>query len=293
MSTTLTINGVGYPFPAVGESPWGQKIINWATAATAGLLQKSGGAFTLTADVDFGANFGILSAYYASRNASPASAGQIRLGNTETIKWRDVADAADLDLTVNASDQLAFNGIVIGTPVSGDVVGPAGATDGAPVLFDGTTGKLLKEGTTPKRRATYCVGFGTPSAAVTVTADRIIGMNDVAAPGSGDGNYMSFVPNRAGSIIGYGVSAFITGWVATEEWHGRFQIRLNGSRVIASSDYDHTSGTNVTQLFNGTVASGTHTFAAGDVIQLEMDFDSAVGSVSHAVMGHVEVEYDT
>lgn len=38
--------------------------------------------------------------------------------------------------------------------VGGDVVGPAGATDGAPALFDGATGKLLKVG------SLYVVGPG-------------------------------------------------------------------------------------------------------------------------------------
>jgi len=34
-----------------------------------------------------------------------------------------------------------------GSGGSGDVVGPAAATDGAPALFDGTTGKLIKNST--------------------------------------------------------------------------------------------------------------------------------------------------
>lgn len=111
MATNLTVNGTTYAFPTAGQSPgWGAVVTNWATAVTNGMLQKSGGSFTLTADVDFGATYGLKSAYYSTRNASPASAGQFRLGNAETIQWRDNADSADLALTVNSSDLLEFNG---------------------------------------------------------------------------------------------------------------------------------------------------------------------------------------
>lgn len=52
---------------------------------------------------------------------------------------------------------------------SGDVVGPAGATDGAFALFDTTTGKLIKDGGTPASVATsgaYSDLSGTPSTTV-------------------------------------------------------------------------------------------------------------------------------
>jgi len=214
MGTTLTINGVGYTFPAVGDKPWAQNVINWATAITNGVLQKSGGSFTLLADIDFGANFGIKSIYYKSRDAAVASAGVVRLGNGESISWRDAGDSTDFDLKCNTSDLLEFAGTEIATHAtvskavynylvgvtssiqtqlnaklsdplttngdvviraggvttrlaagsagevlkmgaavpewgtvagSGDVVGPASVVDEADVIFDGTTGKLIKE----------------------------------------------------------------------------------------------------------------------------------------------------
>jgi hypothetical protein len=110
MSTTLTVNGVGYPFPAVGERPWAQKIINWATAVTGGMLQKSGGAFTLTAEIDFGANYGIKSTYFKSRTSNPGSTGPVRLANNEGVVWRNAANGADLTLKANASNLLEFGG---------------------------------------------------------------------------------------------------------------------------------------------------------------------------------------
>ena len=85
----LTINGVVYPFPDVGTRPWAAKIISWATAVTNGMLQKSGGAFTLTAELNFGASYGIKVLSVKSQGTTPASSGVLRLANNEEIAWRD------------------------------------------------------------------------------------------------------------------------------------------------------------------------------------------------------------
>jgi hypothetical protein len=111
MATTLTVNGTGYSFPAVGDRNWGANVSNWAAAVTSGMLQKAGGSFVLTAEVDFGATYGLKSAYFKSRATTPGSAGAIRLGNAENITWRNQAGGADLSLTVNSSNLLAFNSI--------------------------------------------------------------------------------------------------------------------------------------------------------------------------------------
>lgn len=111
MATTLTVNGTDYSFPQPGEAPgWGSAVTNWATAVTSGMLQKAGGAFTLTAEVDFGATYGLKSSYYKSRGTNPASAGVIRLASAEYIYWRNAANDGDLGFRVNGSDVLEFNG---------------------------------------------------------------------------------------------------------------------------------------------------------------------------------------
>ncbi len=61
---------------------------------------------------------------------------------------------------------------------SGDVVGPASATDGNLVVFDGTTGKLVKDG-------------GAPSA----------GGGDVTGPGSATNNAIAFFSGTTGKVI--------------------------------------------------------------------------------------------
>jgi hypothetical protein len=118
MATTLTINGTGYSFPATGDENWGDNVSSWAAAVTGGMLQKAGGTFTLTAEVDFGATFGVKTAYIKSRATNPGSAGILRLGNAESIAWRNAANSADLALKANASNLLEFNGTALQSAIS-------------------------------------------------------------------------------------------------------------------------------------------------------------------------------
>jgi hypothetical protein len=119
MASNITFNGVTYSIPAVGDDGWGSDLSAYFIAIASGALQKTGGNFTLTAEADFGATFGLKSAYLKSQAANPASAGIIRLGNNENISWRNFANSADLSLKVNASNALEFNGAAI---ISGNIV---------------------------------------------------------------------------------------------------------------------------------------------------------------------------
>jgi len=113
LSTTVSLNGSSYAIPATGEDGWGTEVTNYLVALATGVLSKAGGSFTLTAEVDFGATYGLKTKYYKTQGATLASAGEFRLANTETIAWRNNADSADLGLSVNASDQLTYNSIVL------------------------------------------------------------------------------------------------------------------------------------------------------------------------------------
>ncbi len=109
MATSVTLNAVSYSIPAVGESNWGTNVSSYLVALSTGVLQKAGGSFTLTADVDFGANYGLKSIYYKSRG-TVSSVGVLRLANAEYIGWRNAANGADKLLRVNSSDLLEFAG---------------------------------------------------------------------------------------------------------------------------------------------------------------------------------------
>lgn len=124
MATIVTYNGNNYNVPAYGDTGWAQgtgNLSQYLIALASGSLQQTGGNFTLTSDVNFGASFGLISAYFTSEHANSASSGTIRLANTDTIDWRNFANTADLALGVNPSNQLTFQGVPIANPTSGTV----------------------------------------------------------------------------------------------------------------------------------------------------------------------------
>lgn len=113
MATNIVLNGVVYAIPDVGEETWGTSLSDFFIAIPQGVLQKSGGTFTLTANANFGANFGLLAAYFSTRGALPSTAGLIRLNLSDTIGWRNNANDGNLLLAVNGSNALTFNGSVL------------------------------------------------------------------------------------------------------------------------------------------------------------------------------------
>lgn len=126
-----------YSIPQTGEESWGENLTSYFTAIPQGALQKTGGNYTLTADVNFGANFGLLSKYFSTRSSLPSSAGLFRLSVNDVIGWRNNADAGDLLLGVNASDQLTFDGNAIYpggiTALTGDAT--ANGPGSVPITF--------------------------------------------------------------------------------------------------------------------------------------------------------------
>jgi len=114
MSVSVTVNGATHLIPENFDTAWGADVTNWAVAVSAATLQKSGGTFTLTAEVDFGVGFGLKSLYYKTRTSSVADAGHFRLAVTDDIAWRNNADSGNLLLSVNGSNQITFNGTTLG-----------------------------------------------------------------------------------------------------------------------------------------------------------------------------------
>ena len=114
MSLLVTLNGATYIIPQTNEVGWGSNLDDYFVAIAAGVLQKTGGSFTLSAETDFGSSFGLKSLYYKSRSANIAATGILRLANnSDAVSWRNAGNSADLALTVNASNQLCFNGTPI------------------------------------------------------------------------------------------------------------------------------------------------------------------------------------
>lgn len=112
MSSIKTLNGVQYTLPGYNDTGWGANTGNVLTQYLSAIadvtLQLSGGSFTLTADVDFGANFGLKALFLKTETANPASAGVVRLAKTDSIKWRNNANGADIALAIDGSDNLTY-----------------------------------------------------------------------------------------------------------------------------------------------------------------------------------------
>ena len=91
MSLIVTFNGNNYIIPTTNEVGWGSNLDAYFVAIAAGALQKTGGLFTLSAEADFGASFGLKALYYKSRTANIASTWvSLRLANNLRCRlaWR-------------------------------------------------------------------------------------------------------------------------------------------------------------------------------------------------------------
>lgn len=113
MATNVVFNGVSYSVPAEADDGWGPDLSAYLISIASNSFQKTGGSFTLTAEADFGATYGLKSPYYTSKGTNPASSGAVRLANAEGIYWRNAANNANLGLVVNSSNVLQFNGVTL------------------------------------------------------------------------------------------------------------------------------------------------------------------------------------
>lgn len=121
MSQNVVFNNASYTLPNNGDKNWGTNVTSYLVAIASGTLQLSGGSFPLTAEVDFGGSFGLKSLYLKSRTANAASAGQIRLANADTIKFRNGTNAADLSVGISAN-RLTFEGSTLLIAGAGEIV---------------------------------------------------------------------------------------------------------------------------------------------------------------------------
>jgi hypothetical protein len=135
MSIALTVNGVVYNYPSPGDTVnWGQPATQWAAAVTANLVPRTGGSFPITGEIDLGSTSGMKMGYMKTETATPASSGVIRLANADQLSWRNAGNTADIYLTLDASNNLSFNGtaVAIGSYVSS---------------FNGSSGAITLTGT--------------------------------------------------------------------------------------------------------------------------------------------------
>lgn len=111
MSVSVTVAGTSYTIPQVGDVSWGPQVTAWIQAISAVTLQTTGGTFTLTSDLNFGANFGLISKYFTSVSSNSAQSGIVRLANGDGIGFRNSGNTADILLKADADGFLQYNNI--------------------------------------------------------------------------------------------------------------------------------------------------------------------------------------
>lgn len=112
MASLITFNGSSYSVPAYGDSGWATGSGNlslYLVAIASGTLQTTGGTFTLSAEVNFGGTYGLISKYFLTYANNPATTGVLRLAISDTIDWGTANNALSVtstDLYWNASKVL-------------------------------------------------------------------------------------------------------------------------------------------------------------------------------------------
>lgn len=116
MPVSVTFNGTVHSIPTNRQARgWGAALSSFLQDVGNNALAKSGGSFILTADVNFGSNYGVVSKYFKSVTSNIAQSGAVRLARADVIAWRNQANGADLELSVNSSNVLLWAGNPITT----------------------------------------------------------------------------------------------------------------------------------------------------------------------------------
>jgi len=110
------------------------------TMATARLLGRSTAATGAVEEITVGSG---LSLSGGTLSANAVDAGAVTYTPADNTDWAGSADPGDVD---NALDQLAMRVKDVEGAGTGDVAGPASAVNNSIAVFDGTTGKIIKDG---------------------------------------------------------------------------------------------------------------------------------------------------
>lgn len=165
MPLPVAFNGSSYTIPLPGDNyGWGQGLTSYLNALSVALAPNTG-LFALTKELDFGPNWGVMSAYFKSRSVGTAQSGTIALANTDRIAFRNAANNADVYLGVNPSNQLTFNGTPLaysGASVTSiNISGANGiGVAGGPITSSGTIALSLGAITPTSVAATTTISAG-------------------------------------------------------------------------------------------------------------------------------------
>lgn len=234
MSVSVSVNGTSYTIPESGETGYGSQVTSFIQAIASSSLQKNGGTFTLTNDVDFGSSKGIKVAYLISKSSNPASAGLLRLANADQIKFRNAGNSADISLGVGSSDSVpAYGGVDLvnlstaQTLTNKTLTSPVISVGSADhVLINNGSGQATSEASLAVSRggtglASYTAGdliYATASTTLSKLAIgtsgqvlKVVGSSMQWSSFSGGINYVSSNPDAEGGTSGWATYADAAG----------------------------------------------------------------------------------
>lgn len=270
MSVSVTLNSVSYTLPSIDETGWGANVTAWMQAVSSSTLQKSGGVFTLTADADFGATYGLKSNYFTSRTANAASAGVVRLARADAIKWRNEANGADLALGVDSSNNLEWESV--------DVV----TATGTQTLTNKVVTNVV-DNTRAYAKATRGTAQSIPNNSSTIVdfATTVLDSRTAITTGAA---WKYTVPAGHGGV--YLVSATV-GLDGGAVWPGELRVFKNGSLDTVLDVVASAGGTQSAAMNGSTLMS----LAAGDYIDIRIIqiTGGSVNTIANAAYNHVEI----
>lgn len=233
-SGNTTLLGLALPVNGELDGTWGTEVNNSITS----LLDSAvAGTTTLSADADVTLTSTVLAANQARQavilwNATSAVVRNITApaqskpyivinAGTNSVVLRGAGPTTGITIVSGERCLAAFNGsdfvkIATSEAGSGDVVGPASATDSALAAYDGTTGKLIKQA------ATVTVAQG-GTGATTLTANNVIIGNGTSAP-------LFVAPGTNGNVL----TSNGTTWTSTTPTGGSTPIVENENTISAN-----------------------------------------------------------
>lgn len=148
---TQNVLGVNYPYPDEGDKPWGVSHIDWATAVSdatntlnAAIGTIPGDIITIQADItQLEADVLALQTDKVETSSNSGAGEPLALAKVGVdLPFKTITAGPNIVLTASATE-LNIDSVAAGT---GDVVGPASAVNENIAVFDGITGKLIKDG---------------------------------------------------------------------------------------------------------------------------------------------------